>query len=501
MNSGRVPLLTAQEITKAFGATRALRGVSLALQAGEVHALAGQNGAGKSTLVKILAGAVRADSGVLMLNGGPVVLSNVRDAVERGIVPIYQQLSLMPHLSVGENLRAFQLAGGAAWSAVAGAPWVGGVRTVLSQLGLQLDLRVPVGELSPAERQLVEIARGVIRDCTILILDEPTASLNRAEVARLFGVIRSLREQGRAVLFISHRLDEIEEIADRVSVLRDGEMVLEGVQRAGVSGRDIVQAMVGRALDQEGLVLPEPDGEVLRAERLTAPGAFTDVSLTLRRGEIVGIVGLIGSGALQVGAALAGAFRVRSGRLSLDGSPIPTDDRVSALRAGIGFLPADREQEGVFPTLSVLANSSASVLHELGRLGWLRAATERDWFLPRLRRLAVTPEDPDANIRTLSGGNQQKVLVVRNLASARARVIVALEPSRGVDIGVRGEIRRALVEAARANLGVVLVSSDLEEVLTISHRLVVMRGGRVVAEVGGRADPTRVLALLTGALA
>ena len=491
-------LLAVSGIEKRFGTTHALRGAALELRGGEVHALLGENGAGKSTLIKILVGALRPDAGELRVDGAPVRLDGVGDAIGRGILPIYQQLSLMPHLSVLENLFAFELARGPALGRRDTRRRIGEAHEALRRVGVDVDPRAPLGRLSLAQRQLVEIARAVVRDCRVLLLDEPTTALGVDEVERLFGVVTEMREQGRAVLLISHRLDEVERICDRVTVLRDGRTVLRGGALPGVSRREVIEAMVGHELGEAPERGAASGDELLSVSGLSAPGAFRDVDLAVRAGEVVGIVGLIGSGATELGEALAGERRVNGGAIRIGGRALREGDRRAALRAGVGYIPADRDRDGLFPGLSVLHNASASSLWRLGRGGWLQPARERAELAPLLRRLRVRPEDPDAEIGALSGGNRQKALVARALAGG-GRVLVALEPTRGVDVGARREIHDAVLEACTAGRAVVVASTDLDEVMALSHRVLVMRAGRLVAALAPEDGPSAVVRELTGA--
>lgn len=498
----RTPVLAALGIDKSFGATQALRGANIALHSGEVHAVLGENGAGKSTLVKILVGAAQPDAGRLEFRGEAVRLGSVRDAVHAGVIPIYQHLSLMPHLSIRENLFAFEWAGGPMWRGPPKDISHERARQMLARVGLDLDPRMSVGSLSLAERQLVEIARGVARDCAVLVLDEPTASLNRAEADNLFAALRELCVAGKSVLFISHNLNEVEEIADRVSVLRDGVTVVDGEARDALSRHELVERMIGHRLDTAGRhALPAAGVEVLRLESVGLEDFVADVSLEIKRGELLGLAGLIGSGAAELGFAVAGLGRFDKGQALCDGQPLPAGDRVEALAAGIGLIPAERENEGVFPGRTVLENMTVADLGGVSRCGWLSPAVERRRFLPWMRTLHVTPEDPDAPIDSLSGGNQQKVLLIRGLARQRLRILVALDPTRGVDVGARDIIHRALIDAAGHGTAILVVSSDLDELAAICHRILVMRDGRLVAEWPGDTDPSLILRSLTGGVA
>jgi ABC-type sugar transport system ATPase subunit len=496
------PILVASGIAKSFGSTRALRDGNLVLNAGEVHALMGENGAGKSTLVKILVGALAPDAGEIRLHGRKLRPGRVAEAVAAGLVPVYQHLTLLPHLSVRENLLAFDIAAGSGWRPTPAGRDAGRVDAILAAVGLALDPETPVASLSIGEQQLVEIARGLARDCQVLILDEPTATLNRREVDQLFAALRRICEQGRAVLFISHRLDEISAIADRVTVFRDGVATIRGAARGSFTMADIVTAMIGRTVAAGNVQLPVPGPVLLRLRDAHMGDAFAGVEFDLHAGEILGLVGLVGSGALEIGQALAGALPLTTGSIEFAGRTlISLEGRRAALRAGVGLVPADREAEGMFATLPVADNALASAFPQLSWLGWLRAAAGRALLRPWIERLALSPPEPERNIGSLSGGNQQKVLVIRALIAEGMRLLIALEPTRGVDIGAREIIHQAIADAARAGLGVIVLSSDLEELLLLCHRVIVIRDGRVVAEVPRGAGPAPILRELTGAAA
>jgi ABC-type sugar transport system ATPase subunit len=494
-------ILIASGIAKSFGTTRALRDGHLVLNAGEVHALMGENGAGKSTFVKILVGALVPDAGEIRLLGRPLRLNGVAAAVAAGLVPVYQHLTLMPHLSVRENLLAFAIAAGSGWRPTPARRGQRRVSEILTAVGLELDPETPVASLSIGEQQLVEIARALASDCQVLILDEPTATLNRREVDQLFAALRRICAQGRAVLFISHRLDEIQEIADRITVFRDGAAVIRGAARGLLTVADVVTAMIGRTIEAGTLDLPAAGPLLLRLRNASLNNVFSGVSFDLRRSEILGLVGLVGSGALELGEALAGATLFSGGLLEVSDHRLNVNSRHAALRAGIGLVPADREVEGMFATLSVADNALASAFPQISRLGWLSAAAGDALLRPWSEQLALSPPDPKRNIGVLSGGNQQKVLVIRTLVTTGMQILVALEPTRGVDVGARQVIHRALADAAHAGLGVIVCSSDLEEILMLCHRVIVIRDGRAVAEVPRGSGATPILQELTGATA
>jgi ribose transport system ATP-binding protein len=494
------PIAEVRGVGKTFGTTRALREAHLVLNAGEIHALLGENGAGKSTLVKILVGALQPDTGELRFDDGPAHLAGVAEAVAAGLVPIYQHRTLLPHLSVRENLLAFDLAAGSGWRITPRRNHEQIAQT-LTAVGLRLDPSRVVSSLSVGEQQLIEIARGLAHECRVLILDEPTATLNQREVIQLFAILRRICDQGRAVLFISHRLDEVEEIADRITVLRDGVTTVRGAARGTLTVSDMVKAMVGHEVDVNELDLPPVGPTLLRMRGGGLRNAFSDADLELRRSEILGIVGLIGSGALELGEALTGAVCLDSGSIELAGQRLLIKSRRAALKAGIGLIPPDRETEGMFPTLSVADNALASTFYQISSFGWLRASAGSALLGPWMTRLALSPNDPKRKVAALSGGNQQKLLVIRALITMKKRILVGIEPTRGVDVAAREIIHRALADAARAGLAVILVSSDLEELLVLCHRVIVVRGGRIVAEVPRGQGAGRILQELAGAAA
>jgi rhamnose transport system ATP-binding protein len=474
-------------VSKSFGPVRALQDVSLDLRGGEVHALAGENGAGKSTLVKMLAGVHRPDSGQVLLDGEPVTFGGPADARDAGVAVIYQEPTLFPDLSVAENIFMGRQPR-AGLGRIDRKAITAATKALFTRLGVDLRPDDPARGLSIADQQIVEIAKALSFDARVLIMDEPTAALTGSEVARLFGVVEALRDQGAAVLFISHRLEEIFRICQRVTTLRDGRWIAtEDV--AGITEDDLVRRMVGRTLDE---LYPKQDtvpGEVaLDVRRLTREGVFTDVSFQVRHGEIVGLAGLVGAGRSEVARAIFGIDRWDAGAVVVEGKNLRPASPTAAMAAGIALVPEDRRAQGLVMGMSIERNIGLAGLRTLARGGLMSRPAERgratDWAI----RLQVKYSRLSDLVSTLSGGNQQKVVLAKWLAT-RPRVLIVDEPTRGIDVGTKAEVHRLLSSLAADGMAVLMISSDLPEILGMADRVLVMREGRLTAEIS-RADAT-----------
>ncbi|MER6001257.1 sugar ABC transporter ATP-binding protein [Nonomuraea angiospora] len=490
------PVLSLSQVSKAFGAVRAVREVSLELFPGEVHALAGENGAGKSTIVKILSGVHRPDSGRILLDGEPVEFGGPADAQRAGVAVIYQEPTLFPDLSVMENIFMGRQPRGRL--GIDRRAMRAGAAALFERLGVPLDPDQPARGLSIADQQLVEIAKALSRQARVLVMDEPTAALSGTEVARLFGVARTLRAQGCALLFISHRLEEIFELCRRVTTLRDGAYVAEDLV-ADITPDDLVRRMVGRELEA---LFPKQEteaGEVaLKVRRLTREGVFTDVSFEVRRGEIVALAGLVGAGRSEVARAVFGIDRWDAGSVEVDGRRLRPASPTAAMAAGLALVPEDRRQQGLVMDLSIERNIGLAGLADVRRGPLVSRAAERerarDWAV-RLRLKFARLTDA---VNVLSGGNQQKVVLAKWLAR-RPSVLIVDEPTRGIDVATKAEVHRLLSELAGSGVAVLMISSELPEVLGMADRVLVMHEGRLAAEIP-RADATEesVMAAATG---
>ncbi|UGQ09141.1 sugar ABC transporter ATP-binding protein [Yinghuangia sp. ASG 101] len=491
------PVLALRDVEKSFGAVRALHGVSLELFAGEAHALAGENGAGKSTLIKTLAGVHRPDSGQVLLDGEPVTFGTPAAARDAGVAVIYQEPTLFPDLSVAENI----FMGRQPRRALGRIDRRSMHRTtaeLFRRLGVALEPEQPARGLSIADQQIVEIAKALSFDARVLIMDEPTAALTGSEVARLFGVVRTLREQGAAVLFISHRLEEIFALCQRVTTLRDGRWISSELLD-GLTEDDLVRRMVGRDLDS---LYPKQDAVIgttaLRVDRLTREGVFRDVSFEVRSGEIVALAGLVGAGRSEVARAVFGVDRYDAGGVEVVGKTYKTASPTAAMDAGLALVPEDRRAQGLVMDLSIEHNMGLTRLHALSKAGLIdrRAehGTARDWAL----RLQLKYARLSDAVGVLSGGNQQKVVLAKWLATG-PKVLIVDEPTRGIDVGTKSEVHRLLSGLAAEGLAILMISSDLPEVLGMADRVLVMHEGRITAELS-RADATEetVMAAATG---
>lgn len=471
--------LQVEGASKSFLGVQALDDVSFDLAPGEILALIGENGAGKSTLIRILAGAHQPDSGVIRLNGDIATIANPADAERLGIATVYQELSLFPELTVAENLlfSTFVSRATVRWRDVRKE-----ARRFLAEMGLHVDVDAPVAALSIAEKQMLEIAKAVHRDVQILILDEPTAVLGGADVDRLLALVRSLAERGVSIIFVSHRLSEVFGLADRFLVLKDGRKTGEG-RIADTNHDALVSMMVGRDFEYSVGAKNADLGDVLlEALSITRQGVLDDISLSVRSGEVVGIAGLRGAGRTELARAIFGADSRDAGTVRVAGAEVPANP-TGAVRAGIGLVPEERKSQGLFTALSTAANVP------MGRFVASDAKIasprkDRASALEYKRKLRIKVADVTAPVATLSGGNQQKVVLAKWL-EAGVRVLILDEPTRGIDIGAKQEIYELITDLCRAGLGVVVISSELPEVIALSHRVLVMHQGQIAAELTG----------------
>ena len=493
------PLLEMHGIVKTFPGVRALSGVDLDVRAGEVHCLLGQNGAGKSTLIKVLAGAHQPDEGTISWRGEQVSLADPQAAMSLGIATIYQELDLVSGLTVADNIflgREFHRFGltllGQGNRAAA---------KLLARLGHpEIRPTAEVGSLSAASQQMVSIARALSQDAKLIIMDEPSAVLDNEEVERLFGVIRDLTAHDVAVVYISHRLEEIRQIGDRITVLKDGRTVATGLPARDTPTRDVITLMTGRTIEY---VFPErhdgprsTEAPLLEVEGLGLAGSFADVSFTVRPGEIVGLAGLVGSGRSEILETVFGARRATSGNVRVAGKRLRPGDVGGAVAAGVGLAPEERKSQALLLGDSVYRNISISSLARFSRGGFLAGGAERKAARGQVQALDVRPSDVDREVRTLSGGNQQKVVLARWLLRD-CRVLLLDEPTRGVDVGARSEIYALIRALADRGVAVVVVSSEIPEVLGLADRVLVVADGAVITEQpAGALDEHRVLDLV-----
>lgn len=492
------PILEMTHISKSFAGVHALRDVRFDLQLGEVHALLGENGAGKSTLIKIITGVHQPDTGEIRLNGQAVTFANPLEARQRGIAAIYQEPSLFPDLDIAENIfvgrQPTKTGGQVAWGDMYRE-----ATALLSSLGVQLDPKTKARNLSVAQQQMVEIARALSVHAKILIMDEPTSSLTLAEVDDLFRIVRQLREAGTAIVFISHRLEELFQLADRVTVLRDGAYV--GTKTIGeVTTDSLIQMMVGRTLAD---MFPKLDVEagkvVLQVEGLSREGLFRDVSFELRQGEILGMAGLVGAGRTDVARAIFGIDPATGGVIKIDGQPVKITSPEQAMRLGLAYVPEDRQHHGLILPLPISQNITLPILSEFARMGWLIGQGEQQTARQAATQMEVRAAGLWQKARELSGGNQQKVVLAKWLTT-KPRILILDEPTRGIDVGTKAAVHGLMSQLAAQGMAIIMISSELPEVLGMSDRILVMREGRLTGELS-RSEATQEKVMLAATMA
>jgi ABC-type sugar transport system ATPase subunit len=493
-----VVVIAFDHISKSFPGVKALDDVSFEVRAGECHALLGENGAGKSTLGKLLAGIYEPDSGRLLIGGREERFRSCRDAARAGVAIVHQELAFCPNLSIAENLclhdlprRNMLLDRPAMRRRAAG---------LLRQIGLEIDVNRPIGSLSTSQEQMVQIAAAIGLLARVLVFDEPTSSLGRAETARLFELIRRLQREGATILYVSHRLEEIFELCQSVTVLRDGAHVTTQ-PLAQVTRDDLVRMMVGRAVEAAPRLRASSEMGVPRlvVRDFSSPGKFSNVCLTLHAGEIVGLAGLVGAGRTELAQALYGLDPRATGQVSVDGRDVRVSSPAQAQQLGLGLIPEDRKVQGLVPEMSVRENMTLPVLDRFKRwMGWADRRAESSLARRCIEELSIRTPSAETRVASLSGGNQQKVLFARGLA-AECKVLIIDEPTRGVDVGAKREIHDSILAWALRGVAILLISSDMPELLALAQRVIVLREGQVVAELAqADADAESVLRHMTG---
>jgi len=491
------PLVSFRHVSKRFPGARALEDVSFDVQRGSCHALCGENGAGKSTLGKILAGIEQPDGGEIVVDGRAVQFEDPRDALAAGIGMVHQELAFCENLSVAENLCLGDLPVRGLF--VARGEMEKRAAAMLAAIDAPIDVRRLVGELTVAEQQMVQIAAAVGSGARVIIFDEPTSSLSQHETEHFYLLLDRLRARDVTCVFVSHRMQEIFRLCDTITVLRDGRHVATKPIQA-IDEAELVQLMIGRRLEEylPVEVTKVGGGEVLRVERLSSPRRFADITFSVHAGEVVGIAGLVGAGRTDIAHAIFGLDPDAHGRVEVAGIPLGLRSPAEAMRAGVGFVPEDRKRHGLVLSMRALENVTLPTLRSLARGGWLRSGAERSLAKDAFGRLRVRTPDLDAVTAGLSGGNQQKLVLAKWLA-ARCRVLILDEPTRGVDVGAKAEIHALIGRLAAEGTGVLLISSELPELVALSTRILVLRDGRLVGELPrADADPESLLRMMAG---
>lgn len=481
-------ILELKKVSKSFSGVEVLHNVSFSLRKGEIHALLGENGAGKSTLIKIITGFHQPDCGECYLEGNLVEFNNTSESNQAGIAAIYQDLSLFPDLDVAENVfigrHPITKSGWVDWRKLYDE-----AKKLLDSLGIQLDLKKKARNLSIAQKQIVEIARAFSINARILIMDEPTSSLTLNEVADLFRIVRSLRDRGTSIIFISHRLEELFELVDRVTVLRDGSYVDTRLM-GEVTRDDLIRMMVGRKISNQFPKQTVSAGDVvLKVENLTLEGIFKDISFEVRSGEILGVSGLVGAGRTDVACAIFGVKPATSGKIFIDGQEVMITSTQQAIKLGISYVPEDRQKQGLIPAMNIISNISLPMLQDFTRLGWIKDRLELKSTYDAACQMEVRANNMWQFTKELSGGNQQKVVLAKWL-SMKPRVLILDEPTRGIDVGTKAAVHALMSELAAEGIAILMISSELPEILGMSDRVIVMREGYLTS-VFTRAEATQ----------
>ena len=485
-------------VEKHFGGVVAVKGVNFDLRRDEVHALVGENGAGKSTLMKIVNGLYPPDEGRLEVGGQKAEFSSPRDAEESGIAMIPQELDLFLEISVAENLFVGRRLPRTRWGGLDWATMREEAREKFEALGVDFDVTIPVKHLSAANRQIVAIARALLREARAVIMDEPTASLADREARRLFGIISDLTASGVGVVYISHRLEEIFEISDRITVMRDGEHIVTK-PTSDLDAEELVRLMVGRPLNELFTRSGSDPGEVaLEVSSLTRAGEFADVDLEVRSGEVVGLAGLVGAGRTEIAQAIFGIRPAEEGEIRVNGEAVRIGSPQSAMKRGIFYVPEERQSQGLILPFTIRANISLSILDRLSRMGLVESRAERETAERFAEALSIRGARISESVSRLSGGNQQKVVLAKSLAREPS-ILILDEPTRGVDVGAKSEIYSLIDDLAKEGKAILLISSELEEVLSMCDRVVVVREGRITGEFDRKeATQESVMAAATG---
>jgi len=492
------PVLEMRQITKTYPGVTALDEVDFTVLPGEVHALVGENGAGKSTLMKILAGADTRDAGSIRINGEEAHLTGPQEAMRLGVSIIYQEFNLVPYMNAAENIFLGREPASAVPGVIDFRRMYADAERIVGELGVKLDVRAPVNRLSVAQQQMVEIAKATSRSSHIIAMDEPSATLTEHELENLFALIRRLKAEGVSVVYISHRLEEIFQIADRVTVLRDGRLVATKPV-AETDREDIIRMMVGRELKDKIPKAAASQGDVALSVRgLTRQGALRNVTFDVRHGEILGLAGLVGAGRTEVARAIFGADRIDSGSIMLDGKPVVVRSPRDAIKLGIGLVTEDRKALGLVLGMAVRENVSLANLGVLARLGFVSRKREREVATRYVEDLMIKTPSVEQAVQNLSGGNQQKVVLAKWLFT-QSKVLIFDEPTRGIDVGAKTEIYQLMNRLAESGVAIIMISSELPEILGMSDRVLVMHEGAVAGELAREeATQERIMHLATG---